>query len=182
LLLLLHELARTRVSTQELVWLQERRCISAWVDALLVPTNMRAFRVGLGGIRLCSDARWVVEALFRTVSPETRALSRGEEHGLSLRCACESPSRTYRAWPAKIGEFMRHLLRVIGWRVWCSPCAHHLACKKSNNAPGGVCSLRCGHSWSLLRCPRRAPNPTLLSVAFAHDMPRSASAVNIRNS
>jgi hypothetical protein len=54
---ILHEFACTPSSTQDLVWLQERRCVSAWVDALLVPTNMRAFRVGLGGIRLCSDAR-----------------------------------------------------------------------------------------------------------------------------
>ena len=90
---------------------------------------------------------------------------------------CESPSRTYRACPAKIGEFMRHLLRVIGWRVCCSPCAHHLACKKSNNAPG-VCSIRCGPA-----SPTGSPDPTLLSWQhFAHDMPRSASAVNIRNS
>lgn len=78
---------------------------------------------------------------------------------------------------------MWHLLRVIGWRVFCSPCAHHLACKKSNNAEASVyCSIRCGSSREL---PTNVhyPNPTLLSrQTFAHDVPRSASAVNIRNS
>ena len=75
---------------------------------------------------------------------------------------------------------MRHLLRVIGWRVCCSPCAHHLACKKSNDAEAYY-----GYVASHLALPTKEhyPNPTLLSwQTFAHDMPRSASAVNIRNS
>ena len=64
---ILHEFACTPSSTQDLVWLQERRCVSAWVDALLVPTNMRAFRVGLlGGMSVLRDARcgrsWCVRA------------------------------------------------------------------------------------------------------------------------
>ena len=62
-----------------------------------------------------------------------------QEHGL-FSFACTHASRLRLAYvqracvPAKIGEFMRQLLRVIEWRVCCSPCAHHLACKKSNNA------------------------------------------------
>lgn len=42
----------------------------------------------------------LVLAPFRTVSPETRALSR-REHGLFFGSACESPSRTYRACPSQ---------------------------------------------------------------------------------
>ena len=79
---------------------------------------------------------------------------------------------------------MRHLPRVIGWSVCCSPCAHHLACKRSNNAEAYVyCSIRCGPAHLALPTKEHYPNPTLLSwQTFAHDMPRSASAVNIRNS
>ena len=77
---ILHEVACTPAPPKTSFGCRKGGCVSAWVDALLVPTNMRAFRVGLGGIRLCSDARcWsksVVRAPFRTVSPETRALSR----------------------------------------------------------------------------------------------------------
>lgn len=82
------------------------------------------------------DGAWVRACVgfFRTVSPETRALSLSRrEHGLSCEFALAYVQKRASV-PAKIGEFMRHLRRVSGWRVCCSPCAHHLACKKSNNA------------------------------------------------
>jgi hypothetical protein len=84
------------------------------------------------------DGHGCVRAFFRTVSPETRALSFVSTGARSfllrarMRVALAYVQRA--CVPAKIGEFMRQLLRVIGWRVCCSPCAHHLACKKSNNA------------------------------------------------
>lgn len=87
----------------------------------------------------CKMGHGCVRAFFRTVSPETRALSLSRAGARSFllraRMRVAFASRTYRERvPAKIGEFMRQLLRVSGWRVCCSPCAHHLACKKSNNA------------------------------------------------
>ena len=117
----------------------------------------------------------LVLAPFRTVSPETRALSR-REHGLFFGSACESPSRTYRACPSQ------------DRRVYalCGICSESL---------DGACAARRAHIISHARnqitqrrrrdvafrfqgvqcsLPQRAHkfNPTLLSVAaghFAHD-------------
>lgn len=73
---------------------------------------------------------WCVRPFELFLPRRGPCLERARSFFLRMRVA----SPTYRACPAKIGEFMRHLVRVIGWRVCCSPCAHHLACKMSNNA------------------------------------------------
>lgn len=131
---ILHEVACTPAPPKTSFGCRKGGCVSAWVDALLVPTNMRAFRVGLGGIRApmhdVGRRAWCVRPFELFLPRRGPCLERARSFFLRMRVA----SPTYRACPAKIGEFMRHLVRVIGRRVCCSPCAHHLACKKSNNA------------------------------------------------
>lgn len=119
---------------------------------------------------------WCVRP-FELFLPETRALSLES----TVVLFAHASRLAYRACAAKIGEFMRHLVRVIGWRVCCSPCAHHLACRKSNNAE----ALHVASGAALPSCVARKEDEShvvIVAAAFAHDMPRSASAVNIRNS
>jgi len=91
-------------STHDLVWLQERSY------AVLVPTNMRAFRVGLGGMSVLSMQDGRSGACFSTVSPETRARST-----YASRFACAVVQR----YPAKLGEFCG--ISCESWRICCSP-------------------------------------------------------------
>ena len=71
---------------------------------------MRAFRVGLGGIRLCSDARWDMGAcvrFFELFLPR-RGPCLDESTVFSLAAHASRPRVRTEHVPAKIGEFMRY--------------------------------------------------------------------------